>query len=66
MAEIYARAEARAYPGSKVQLVCLATEFGANGVGYGISVVAHQGLGLGFDHDAGEGLCAGVTNDNAT
>jgi hypothetical protein len=30
----------------------LDSEFGANGVGYGVGVVAHEGFGFGFDHDA--------------
>jgi hypothetical protein len=40
-------------------------EFGADGVGYGVGVVAHEGFGFGFDHDAGEGFGAGVADDYA-
>ena len=40
-------------------------EFGADGVGDGVGVVAHEGFGFGFDHDAGEGFGAAVTDDDA-
>ena len=43
----------------------LDAEFGADGGGDGVGVVAHAGLGFGLDHDAGEGLGAGVADDDA-
>ena len=43
----------------------LDAEFGADGVGDGVGVVAHEGFGFGFDHDAGEGFGAGVADDDA-
>ena len=44
----------------------LNAEFGADGVGDGVGVVGHGGVVFGFDHDAGEGFGAAVTDDDAT
>jgi hypothetical protein len=49
----------------QIQYIALNAEFGADGVGDGVGVVAHEGFGFSFDHDAGEGLGAAVANDDA-
>ena len=41
------------------------SEFGADGVGDGVGVVAHEGLGFGLDHNASEGFGTGVADDDA-
>ena len=43
----------------------LAPQFGADGFGDGFGVMAHGGLALGFNHDAGEGFGAAVTDNYA-
>jgi hypothetical protein len=45
--------------------VDLDAKLGANGSGDGGGVVVHEGFGFGLDHDAGEGLSAGVADDDA-
>ena len=45
--------------------VDLDAKLGADGSGDGGGVVVHEGLGFGLDHDAGEGLSAGVADDDA-
>ena len=46
-------------------LTALYAEFGADGGGDGLGVVAHERLGFGLDHDAGESFGAGVADDDA-
>ncbi len=43
----------------RIGILCgLDAEFGADGISYSVGVQAHEGLGLGFDHDAAESLGA--------
>lgn len=41
------------------------TEFGTDGIGNSIGVMAHEGLGFGFDHHAAKCFRAAVADDDA-
>ena len=51
----------QALPGGRLD-----AEFGTDGGGYELGVVAHGWLALGFDHDSGQGFGAAVADDYAT
>src|SRR5579863_1987753 len=39
-------------------------EFGANGLGNGVGMAAHDCFALGLNHDTGQRLCTAIANDD--
>ncbi len=49
----------------QIQYIASDAQFSTDSVGDSVGVVSHEGFGLGFDHDAGEGFGTAVADDDS-